>query len=97
MTATKTYVAVELWLIDVILVDTTAGNVTLNLPPARDMSGHCVYVKKVVAANTVTIDPSGAELIDGAATFAFTTLNQTILIGAGPGSAAPFIFQWKLL
>jgi len=97
ISATTTFVAVDLWLIDVILGDTTAENITINLPRARDMSGHLVYVKKLVAGNTLTIDPSGAELIDGAATLAFTTANQTVLIGAGPTTTAPFVYGWTKL
>ncbi len=56
-----------------MLVDTTAGNVTITLPPAADYAGYALAVKKVVAANTVTIDPDGSEQVDNLTTLAWTT------------------------
>lgn len=55
-----------------VLVDTSAGNVTLTLPPAADVAGYTLKIKKMTAANTLTIDGNGAETIDGAATLAVT-------------------------
>lgn len=53
----------------IILVDATAGNVTLTLQPALQWEQKRITVKKIDASvNTVTIDADGAELIDGAAT-----------------------------
>lgn len=53
---------------DVILVDATLGNVEVDLPAAGSHAGRLLRVKKIDASvNTVTIDPSGAELLDGAA------------------------------
>lgn len=60
-----------------LLVDTTSGSVTLTLPAAAYMRGRLVCVKKLVAANTVTVDGSGSETIDGSATLAWTTAYQT--------------------
>jgi hypothetical protein len=54
------------------LVTTTAGDVTLTLPPASLHAGRRITVKKLVAANTLTIDPNGAETVDGAATLTLT-------------------------
>ena len=51
-----------------IRVDTTSGNVTISLPAAASSVGRIFYIKKVAAANTVTIDPSGSETIDGSST-----------------------------
>jgi hypothetical protein len=43
--------------------------VTINLLAANTQSGAQVQIKRISAgANTLTIDPSGAETIDGAAT-----------------------------
>lgn len=58
---------------DVLLVDTTAGNLTITLPAASTHRGHAFTVKKTVAANTLTLDGAGAETIDGAATLAWAT------------------------
>ena len=65
---------------DVLLVDTTAGNVTLTLPPAVSSRGQWFEVKKLVAANTVTIDGYGAETIDGSATLAWTAQYQAYTV-----------------
>ena len=51
-----------------IRVDTTSGNVTISLPAAASSVGRIFYIKKVAASNTVTIDPSGSETIDGSST-----------------------------
>lgn len=54
---------------EVVLMDATAGNKTVNLPAASTASGKEITVKKVDASgNTVTIDGNGSETIDGATT-----------------------------
>lgn len=54
---------------EVVLMDATAGNKTVNLPAASTASGKEITVKKVDASgNTVTIDGDGSETIDGATT-----------------------------
>lgn len=58
---------------DVVLVDTTGGSVTVTLPPAATNLGRRFTVKKLIAANTLTLDGNGSETIDGAATVALTT------------------------
>jgi hypothetical protein len=56
-----------------VLVDATGANRTITLPTAASATGRLYVVKKIDAsANTVTIDPAGAELIDGAATKVLT-------------------------
>jgi len=48
----------------VLLVDSSSGNVTVTLPaPAF---GYKIVVKKLSAANTVTVEQNSTELIDGA-------------------------------
>lgn len=56
-----------------VLVDTTSGSVTVTLPPARKCKGRVYRFKKLVAANTMTLDGNDAETIDGAATAATST------------------------
>lgn len=54
---------------DIIRGDATGGNITINLPTAVGIAGRAYVVKKIDSTgNTVTIDPSGAETIDGSAT-----------------------------
>lgn len=53
----------------VILVDATAGAVTVTLPAASVSTGQRLEIKKTDSSgNAVTIDGNGAETIDGAAT-----------------------------
>lgn len=54
---------------NIIRFDTSVNEQTFNLPPAA--TPREFKVKKISAANKVILDPSGAELIDGAATFEF--------------------------
>lgn len=61
----------------VVLVNTTAGNVTVTLPEASINRGRRLTVKKTIAANTLTLDTIGSETIDGAATLAWTTRYQS--------------------
>lgn len=51
-----------------VTVDATGGARTITLPPAASNAKRVYVIKKVDASgNAVTIDPDGAELIDGAA------------------------------
>jgi hypothetical protein len=63
----------------VILVDTTDGNVAITLPLASDNEGNRFTVKKIVAANLVTIGRTGTDTIDGATsqvlTYIYTSLD----------------------
>ena len=56
---------------DLILVDTTSGSVTVTLPTALGNKGRRFTMKKLVAANTMTL--AAADSIDGAATVGITT------------------------
>jgi hypothetical protein len=58
-----------------VYVDTTGGNVTVTLPAAATVTTNTVYsVVKTAAGNTVTLDGSGAETVDGNANKAVTAL-----------------------
>lgn len=64
-----------------ILVDATAGVVTITLPAAAASVGREYAIKKIDAsANAVTIDGNGAELIDGAATQSLATQWKSMII-----------------
>ena len=73
------------------LVDTSGGNVTLTLPSAASVLDEQFTIKKMDAANTVTITPDGSDTIDGAASLAWTTqyaaytLQAVTLPGGGTG------------
>ena len=52
----------------ILLVDTTAGPVTINLPPSASRNGLELTIKDGgghAATNVITIVPNGAETIDG--------------------------------
>lgn len=66
LTKTTTYTALNT---DCVLLVTSAAAWTLTLPAAATATGQILIIKKTdAAANAVTIDGNGAELIDGAAT-----------------------------
>jgi hypothetical protein len=46
---------------DIVLVDTSAGNITITVPLAK--SGNEVKIVKVAAPNTLTIQLSGSDLV----------------------------------
>lgn len=53
----------------VVLVDAASGPVVVALPAAASVAGRVYHVKRIDSAiNAVTVDPDGAETIDGAAT-----------------------------
>lgn len=66
--------------VDLYLGNTTSASVTLTLPPAATSTNETFYIKKVASANSLIIDPNGAELIDGASTFTLTGLNSGIMV-----------------
>lgn len=56
------------------LADATAGAFSVTLPTAASMINKIVNIKKIDSSvNAVTIDPNGAETIDGAATLVLAT------------------------
>lgn len=64
----------------VILVDTTGGAVTVNLPAAA-VAGRTLTIKKVSSdVNAVTLDGNGAETIDGQTTQLLTAQYMSLTI-----------------
>lgn len=61
-------------------VDTSGGDVTVNLPAASVCGGRVYVVKKIAAGNTMTIDAAGADLIDGTGTKAYTNIYQSVTL-----------------
>lgn len=62
-----------------ISFDTTSGACTLNLPAASTAAGKVYIVIFAGGGNTLTIDPAGAELINGAATATKSIIGQVLL------------------
>jgi hypothetical protein len=63
-----------------ILCDTTSNSITISLPTAVGNKGLTYEIKKTVAANTLTIDPNGAQTIDGSATIAITAQHEALVV-----------------
>jgi hypothetical protein len=63
-----------------ILCNTTSNSITVSLPTAVGNKGLTYEVKKLVAANTVTIDPNGTQTIDGATTVAITSQYEALVL-----------------
>ena len=53
----------------VIYLDTAAGSLTANLPPASSVIGQIFTVKKINTLNTGTVQADGADTIDGLTTY----------------------------
>lgn len=65
----------------VILMDASGGARTVNLPTAVGIAGKVYHVKKTDSSgNAVTIDPNGAQTVDGSGTYAITVQYQSISV-----------------
>lgn len=65
----------------IILWDCTAGNKVLNLPAAATALNYRIDIKKIDnSINTITVDPSGTEQIEGGLTAVLTTQYESISI-----------------
>lgn len=75
----------------VILVSTTAGPVTLELPSTANTSkGRIYFIKKIGGTNTLTIDPGGTTTIDGALTRATTDASASIQLMSSGNTATGY-------
>lgn len=54
-------------------LNTTLGGQTIDLPTASSASGLIYVFKRITGGNTVTIDPNGAETVEGTATHVIST------------------------
>lgn len=64
-----------------LLCNAASGAITVNLPAAASSAKRALVIKKIDAsANAITIDPNGAEVIDGAATLALSAQWQSAMI-----------------
>ena len=59
----------------ILICDTSAGNVTINLLPSNEWNEKVLIVKRLASgggAGNVIIDPRGSETVDGSATDTIT-------------------------
>jgi hypothetical protein len=59
-----------------------SGTITINLPDASGIAGR-VYTIKNTGSGTVTIDPSGSQTIDGAATLPLPQYQYRMIVSDG--------------
>lgn len=66
---------------DVILADATVAGFTLSLPAAAGRSGRTFDIKKIDSSvNGVTVDPNGAETIDGSTTIVLNVQHHSVTL-----------------
>lgn len=80
---------------DILLVTTSGGNVTVSLPSARQVLGHKCQIKKMTAANTLTVDADGTDTIDGSGTLAWSTQYQSMTVVSC--FVAPNVAGWVIV
>lgn len=61
-----------------VLCDTTANSITVTLPLASEIIGREIKIKKIAAANTVTVATQDGDTIDGSPTQTLTALYSFI-------------------
>jgi hypothetical protein len=60
-----------------VVGDTTSNSITYTLPDAALMAGKIIQIAKSVAANTLTVAAASGQLVNGAASVAYTAINST--------------------
>jgi len=65
---------------EVILFNTTNGNLIASLPSAAGIKGKIFEIHKIGASNTLTITPAGAETVGGNANYVLSENYSSILI-----------------
>lgn len=87
---TATYTATQ----DDRVIHVTSGTATINLPAAASSAGR-VYTIADLGTGTVTIDPSGAELIGSAATLVLAGYGQATIVSTGSAWIILDAFYWN--
>lgn len=84
---------------EVLLVDSSGGAVTLNLPAVATCEGFQVEVIATNVTNTITLDGNSSETINGLTTLTIpSTYTRTILLATSSGWIAQFgLSKWERL
>lgn len=61
-----------------VVLDTTLGDITVNLPASPSPNQIC-NLKKIATAHTLTVNGNGKQ-IDGSSSTTITTLNQSVTV-----------------
>lgn len=65
---------------DGVILSNVSSASTINLPTAVGNSGKVLFIKNLHATNTVTIDASSTQTIDGALTYTLTLQYEVVSI-----------------
>lgn len=65
---------------DSFITASNGSSVTINLPPVSGLTGKIYTIKRLSAASTVTIEPDGAETIDGASNYVLNAQYESAMI-----------------
>lgn len=60
--------------------DSSGGAFDITLPDAGTYLGRIITIKQISATNTVTVDTTGGQTIDGAASFPLATQYDTVTV-----------------
>jgi len=63
-----------------LFCDTTGGTITINLPNADKLIGKHYLIKKTDSSNSIIVDTTGMDKIDGATTISLTANNSYIVL-----------------
>lgn len=75
-----------------VYVDTSGGSRTMTLPALSGVTEGTVYsFKKLVAANSLILDPNSSETIEGSSTLTLTAINSRVDITKDSSS------NWKVI
>lgn len=74
-------------------IDTTSGNKIVTLPAALNNRGSIILVKHVGTANTITVNPTGSDTIDGAASYTISTVRGSAIFVSNGGSPG----DWRIV
>jgi hypothetical protein len=78
VTKTANYTAVAF---NLVMVDTTGGPVTIQLPLSASNSGMSIIVQKISSdTNAVTVDTTGSDTINGNSTETISFVNSSMLV-----------------
>lgn len=79
-----------------LLVDTTGGDVTIQLPAAAVLDDRILNIKMDIGTNDVIILPAGLETIDGAVNYTISILDESVSLQADdPDSKWVALFRYS--
>lgn len=78
-----------------LLVDTSSGSITINLPVASTVKGKVYIIIKTASNNTVTINRAGSDTINGATSYTLSNQYETLFISNNESTAWFIVNDFK--